>query len=319
MVPVTYFVCCGDRVRTIPGSDLTVFELCLGTNPFGWTADEQESFAVLDAYVAAGGNFIDTADVYSAWVDGHKGGESETVIGRWFASRGSRDEVVIATKIGADGGLGAENVAASVDGCLTRLGIDHIDLLYAHYDDANTPLAESLRALDGVIRAGKARYIAASNYEPTRLEQALEISEREGLASFVALEPHYNLLERAYEHTFAEPVARHRLGCIPYCGLARGFLTGKYRPGRSHVSDRGRQDGSAYMSEGGWRALAVLDELASANSTTNAAVALAWLLRQPTVVAPIASARTPEQLAEQLPMAELALTDVELQRLADAT
>jgi aryl-alcohol dehydrogenase-like predicted oxidoreductase len=304
-------------MRTIDGTDLNVFELCLGTNPFGWTASEEESFAVLDAYVAAGGNFIDTADAYSVWAEGHVGGEAETVIGHWLGSRGNRDGLVIATKVGSLGGLSAENISRRVDDCLERLGIDQIDLLYAHRDDPNTPLEETVRALDAAVKQGKARYIAASNYEPARLAQALEISERQGLAKFVVFQPQYNLLERAYEETLADLLVRHGLGCVPYYGLAKGFLTGKYRPGSDGVSRRGRLDGSAYMDERGWRVLRAVDEVAHAHGTADAAVALAWLLAQRTVLAPIASARTPEQLADQLPMVELALSDSELRQLAD--
>jgi aryl-alcohol dehydrogenase-like predicted oxidoreductase len=303
-------------MKTISGTDLNVFELCLGTNPFGWTASEEDSFAVLDAYVAAGGNFIDTADSYSAWADGHVGGEAETVIGHWLAARGGRDELVIATKVGSLGGLGADNVHRRVDDCLERLGIDQIDLLYAHRDDPDTELEESVRALDETVSAGKARYLALSNYEPDRIEQAITITEREGLSKFVALQPHYNLLERSYEQTRAGLVERYGLACLPYFSLAKGFLTGKYRPGEASVSERGRLDGSAYMDDRGWRALAAVDELAAAHGTTDSAIALAWLRAQPTVLVPISSARTPEQLAEQLPMLALELSDAELEQLA---
>jgi aryl-alcohol dehydrogenase-like predicted oxidoreductase len=306
-------------MRTIGGTDLSVFELCLGTNPFGWTASEQESFDVLDAYVAAGGNFIDTADSYSAWADGHVGGESETVIGHWLAARGGRDELVIATKVGSLGGLRAENIHARVDDCLRRLGIDHIDLLYAHRDDPDTELEESVRAFDQVIKAGKARYLALSNYEPPRLEEAIDITQREGLTRFVALQPQYNLLERSYEQTRRGLVERHGLACVPYFALAKGFLTGKYRPGSTGASQRGRLDGSSYMDDRGWAALAAVDEVAATHGTTDAAVALAWLLAQPTVLAPISSARTAEQLAEQLPMVALELSDSELEMLAAVT
>ena len=192
-------------MRTIAGTDLNVFELCLGTNPFGWTASEEESFAVLDAYVAAGGNFIDTADAYSVWADGHVGGEAETVIGHWLAARGGRDGLVIATKIGSLGGLSAENVHRRVDDCLRRLGIDEIDLLYAHRDDPETALEETVRALDEVVKAGKARYLALSNYEPERIEEAIEIAEREGSRGSSPLQPQYNLLDRSYEQTRAGP------------------------------------------------------------------------------------------------------------------
>jgi aryl-alcohol dehydrogenase-like predicted oxidoreductase len=305
-------------MRTIDGTDLSVFELCLGTNPFGWTASEEDSFAVLDGYVAAGGNFIDTADAYSVWAEGHVGGESETVIGHWLAARGNRDELVLATKVGSLGGLSADNVHKRVDDCLQRLGVEQIDLLYAHRDDPETELEETVHALDEAVKAGKARYLALSNYEPDRIEAAIEITEREGLSKFVALQPHYNLLERSYEQTRAPLVERYGLACVPYFALAKGFLTGKYRPGQTGASERGRLDGSAYMDERGWRVLGAVDEIANAHETTDAAVALAWLLAQPTVLAPIASARTPEQLADQLPMTELTLSDAELGRLADA-
>ena len=228
-------------MRTIDGTDLNVFELCLGTNPFGWTASEEESFAVLDAYVAAGGNFIDTADAYSVWADGHVGGEAETVIGHWLAARGGRDGLVIATKIGSLGGLGADNIARRVDDCLERLGIDQIDLLYAHRDDPNTPLEESLRALDAVVREGKARYLAISNYDPARLSEALEISEREGLARFVVFQPQYNLLERSYEETLADLVVRPRPGLRAVLRAGQGVPDGQVSPRR----DRRQQSRTA--------------------------------------------------------------------------
>jgi aryl-alcohol dehydrogenase-like predicted oxidoreductase len=306
-------------VRTIAGTDLDVFELCLGTNIFGWTVGDQQSFAVLDAYVAAGGNFIDTADSYSRWVDGHVGGESEAVIGRWLAARGGREALVIATKVGQLGGLDAANIEQRVEASLRRLGIDHIDLYYAHRDDPNTPLEETLSALDQLVRAGKVRHIAASNYEPERLADALDISEREGLMKFAALSPHYNLLERSYETTHAALIADRGLSCLPYFGLAKGFLTGKYRLGHAVDSDRGRLDGSAYLDERGLRVLGLLDEIAAAHATTVAAVALAWLLEQPNVATPIASSRTPEQLVALLPMVELTLTEAELEQLAEAS
>ncbi len=304
-------------MRTIAGTDLNVFELCLGTNPFGWTASEEDSFAVLDAYVAAGGNFIDTADAYSVWADGHVGGEAETVIGHWMAARGGRDGLVIATKIGSLGGLSAENVHRRVDDCLRRLGIDEIDLLYAHRDDPETELEETVRALDEVVKAGKARYLALSNYEPERIEEAIEITERAGLARFVALQPQYNLLERSYEQTRAGLVERQGLACLPYYSLAKGFLTGKYRPGHTEVSERGRLDGSAYADDRGWRVLGAVDQVAAEHGTTDSAVALAWLRVQPTISAPISSARTGEQLAEQLPMLSLELSEEDLARLSD--
>jgi aryl-alcohol dehydrogenase-like predicted oxidoreductase len=300
----------------IGATDLDVFGLCLGTNIFGWTADQSQSFAVLDAYTAAGGNFLDTADVYSAWVDGHQGGESEAVIGNWLAARGHRQKFVIATKVGLLGGLSMAGIHQGIDDSLRRLQTDYVDLYYVHLDDPEVPLQETLTALDALVRAGKVRYIAASNYKPERLAEALAISEREGLARFVALSPHYNLMERSYETTLAELCAGNGISCVPYYALAKGFLTGKYRRGQPHETQRpGRHNGSAYLDERGLRVLGALDQTAAAHETTLAAVALAWLRAQPTVIAPVSSARTPEQLAELLPMIELDLTASELQRL----
>ena len=216
-------------------TDLDVFPLCLGGNVFGWTASEQESFAILDAYAAAGGNFIDTADSYSAWVPGHVGGESETIIGRWMAARGCRNRMIIATKVGtAPGrlGLGRKNIRAGAEASLKRLGVDRIDLYYAHADDLNTPIDETLREFDALVREGKVGYIAASNFTAARLSAALATSAREGLARYVALQPHYNLMVRnEYEGALSDVCAREGVACVPYFALAMGFLTGKYRPG----------------------------------------------------------------------------------------
>jgi aryl-alcohol dehydrogenase-like predicted oxidoreductase len=306
-------------VAKIDGTDLDVFGLCLGGNIFGWTADREESFAVLDAYVDAGGNFLDTADVYSAWVPGNQGGESEQVIGEWLAARGNRDRIVLATKVGSDGGLSADNVRAKTEASLRRLGTDYIDLLYAHRDDKQTPPEETLTAFGELVSAGKARYIAASNYSAARLAEALATSEREGLPRYVALQPHYNLVERRYEDKLAELCAREGLACVPYYALAKGFLTGKYRPkGPEAETRRGAaMSGTAYLEHG--RAVAVLealDQIAADRAVPVASVALAWLDAQPTVVAPVASARTPAQLAELLPSVSLRLNDDELARLA---
>ncbi|KAA2260074.1 aldo/keto reductase [Solihabitans fulvus] len=303
-------------------SDLDVFPLCLGGNVFGWTADREQSFAVLDAYAATGGNFVDTADVYSAWAPGNSGGESETIIGEWLAARGNRDDVVVATKVGMLDGLttlSSANIRTAAENSLRRLGVDHIDLYYAHQDDAGTPLEETLSAFDALVRDGKVRHIAASNFTPARLSESLAVSAREGLASYVALQPHYNLVERAgYEQELATVVADAKLSAVPYFSLAKGFLTGKYRPGVEVDSPRARGAG-AYLDERGGRVLAALDEIAAAHDTTVAAVSLAWLAAQPTVAAPIASARTPEQLAELLPVASLTLTGAELGRLDAAS
>jgi aryl-alcohol dehydrogenase-like predicted oxidoreductase len=308
-------------MRQIPGTDLEVFPLCLGGNVFGWTSDEATSFAVLDAYVEAGGNFIDTADVYSAWVPDHSGGESETVIGKWLERRGRSDDVIIATKVGSMGGIGAENVTARTEDCLRRLGVEVIDLMYIHRDDDATPLEETLGALDALVKAGKIRHIAGSNYSPQRLTQALEVSERDGLARFVALQPEYNLVARSdYEDTLEPVVEQGQLACIPYFALAMGFLTGKYRPGGERV-DSPRAGGAAahLKSEQGPRVLEALDAVAAEQDATVAAIALAWLAAQPTVLAPIASARTVEQLDEIVGFPSLELTEDQLAQLSAAS
>jgi aryl-alcohol dehydrogenase-like predicted oxidoreductase len=303
----------------IGSSDLDVTRLCLGGNVFGWTADRDTSFAVLDAYTAAGGNFVDTADSYFWRAPGNSGGESETIIGEWMASRGNRDAVVVATKVGSwpeRKGLSAKNIAEAVDDSLRRLRTDHIDLYYAHRDDPDTAQEETADAFDALVRAGKVRAIAASNFTAERLRSALEISARDGLASYVALQPHYNLMEREeYENALAPLVEREGLACMPYYALAKGFLTGKYRPD-TQVDSQRSEGALAYLDGRGRTVLAMLDEIAAGHEVPVAAVALAWLADQPAVTAPIASARTPEQLAALLPMLELRLTDDELRLLA---
>ena len=296
-------------------SDLDVSRLTLGGNVFGGNADEEQSFAVLDAFTAAGGNSIDTADLYT-------GGASETIIGRWLAARGNRADVVIATKVGMVKGmdnLKADNIKAAAEGSLKRLGVDHIDLYYAHQDDLDTPTEESLAAFDELVRSGKVRHIAASNFSAERLAAAMDISRREGLASFVALQPEYNLVVRSsYEGAVADVVAENGLSTLPYFGLAKGFLTGKYRPGVD-VDSRRAAGASKYLDERGLRVLAALDEISAANATSLAAVALAWLTAQPNVPSALASARTPEQLADLAPALDLTLSPAEVQRLTDAS
>jgi aryl-alcohol dehydrogenase-like predicted oxidoreductase len=303
----------------IASTKLEVFPLTLGGNVFGWTADEKASFAVLDAYAAAGGNFIDTADVYSAWAPGNSGGESETIIGRWLKDRGHRARMIIATKVGMHpkfSGLSARTIRAAAEQSLRRLQTDYIDLYYAHADDENTPLEETLSAFDQLIQDGKIRYVAASNYSAARLQEALATAEREGLIRYVALQPHYNLVERdKYEGELADVVAREGLSSIPYFALASGFLTGKYRPGAKVESQRVEKAG-AYLNDKGIKILAVLDEIAAVHRVSVASIALAWLAAQPTVVAPIASARTPDQLPDLLRVADLKLTKEELSRLS---
>ena len=289
---------------------------------FGWTADEQQSFAVLDAYLAAGGNFIDTADSYSAFAPGNQGGESETVLGNWFSVRGNREQVVLATKVGkmpGVQGLAPDTIRTGVENSLRRLRTDYIDLYWAHADDPNTPLADTLRTFDELIKAGKVRHIGASNYSAARLEEALQVSDREGLARYITVQPEYSLVERdEYEGELAGLCEREGLSCVPYWALARGFLTGKYRAGVQIDSPRARQ-ASVYLDARGLRVLAALDQVAAAHDTTVAAAALAWVAAQPAVAAPIASARTTQQLDESLPMAELKLSSGELAALREAS
>ncbi|ACZ89037.1 aldo/keto reductase [Streptosporangium roseum] len=299
-------------------SELNLFPLCLGGNVFGWTADRDASFAVLDAYVEAGGNFVDTADVYSDWVPGHSGGESETIIGEWMASRGNRDQIVIATKVGSLAsrpGLSAANIRAAAEDSLRRLGTDHIDLYWAHIDDAGTPLEETLGAFDSLISEGKVRNIGASNYGPERLAEALAISDRDGLARYGVLQQSYNLVERDYEGPLRDVVAAEGLTSTPYFGLARGFLTGKYQPGVEVDSPRAGRASAYLETERGPRVLEALDKVAAAHDVAPAAVALAWLAAQPTVAAPIASARNVEQLRPLLAVAGLTLSEDELAML----
>jgi aryl-alcohol dehydrogenase-like predicted oxidoreductase len=306
----------------ISSTDLDVYPIALGGNVFGWTANEKDSFAVLDGYAAAGGNFIDTADVYSAWAPGNSGGESETILGRWMTSRGRRDQTIVATKVGKHPqfhGLAAKTILAAADNSLSRLGTEYIDLYYAHADDEKTPLEETLGAFDVLVREGKVRYIAASNYSAPRLAKALEISDREGLARYVALQQHYNLMERhQYEGELADLVAKEGLSSIPYYALASGFLTGKYRPGAKVQSPRAQSAG-AYLNEKGIKVLAALDEIANSHNTAIATIALAWLAVQPTVAAPIASARTTEQLPDLLSVSDVRLSDAEIRKLNEAS
>ncbi|MFD8425644.1 aldo/keto reductase [Streptomyces sp. NPDC059466] len=310
-------------LRKLGSSDIEVFPLALGGNVFGWTADEAQSFAVLDAYVAGGGNFVDTADSYSAWIPGNRGGESETIIGKWFAARGNRSDVVLATKVGAHPqykGLAPDTIRAAADASLRRLGTDYIDLYYTHFDDTSVPVEEIIGTLDELVGAGKVRAIGASNLSAERLTESLEFSDREGLARYAALQPHYNLVSRdTYEGPLQEVASRTGLAAVPYFALASGFLTGKYRPGTSVDSARAEGAGKHLETERGRRVLDALDEVARAHDAQAATVALAWLAARPTVAAPIASARTVEQLPALLAVADLTLKDDELARLTEAS
>ncbi|MEV7387461.1 aldo/keto reductase [Streptomyces sp. NPDC091215] len=309
--------------RKLGASDLEVFPLALGGNVFGWTADEATSFAVLDAYAAAGGNFVDTADAYTAWIEGNKGGESETIIGKWVKARGNRDDVVIATKVSQHPdylGLSAANIKAAADASLRRLDTDYIDLYYTHFDHPEVPVEEIIGALDELVRAGKVRHIAASNITPERLQESLEFSDREGLARYVALQPHYNLVSRdTYEGSLQDLASRTGLAAVPYFSLAAGFLTGKYRPGTTVDSQRAGRAAQYLESERGQKVLTALDEVAETHSAPIPTVALAWLAAQPTITAPIASARTVEQLPPLLAVADLHLTEEDLKKLTTAS
>lgn len=306
----------------IGSSDLDTFGLALGGNVFGWTTDRDTSFAVLDGFTDGGGNLVDTADSYSHWVPGHVGGESEEIIGAWLARRGRRDDVLVASKVGQDPSMPGTSRAAirhAIEGTLKRLGTDHVDLYYAHIDDQDTPLEETVTALGELVTEGKVRALGASNFTADRLAEALRLQRELGLPEYVALQPHYNLVHRGdFEGALERVVADHHLSTLPYFALASGFLTGKYRDG-AEVDSQRASGAAAYLDDRGRRVLAALDEVAAAHDTSVTAVSLAWLREQPTVVAPIASARTPEQLPDLLAGATLVLSDDEVSALTDAS
>src|SRR5262245_47872185 len=297
--------------RKLGSSRLEIAPLMLGGNVLGWTADEATSFKLLDRFLAAGLNAVDTADVYSAWVPGHKGGESETVIGNWLKARGGRDRVVIATKVGWDKkqrGLARDRIVANAEASLRRLQTDYIDLYQSHLDDPATPLEETLAAHETLLKQGKVRAIGCSNYTAPRLKQALQVSGEKGLPRYETLQPHYNLYQREdYERDLEPLVLKEGLGVIPYYSLASGFLTGKYRSEADlGKSPRGGRVG-AMLNERGRRMLAALDDVAARTSSTPAGVALAWLMARPSVTAPIASATTLDQLDELIAATRLKL------------
>ena len=303
----------------LANTDLTLYPLCLGGNVFGYSADKESSEAVLSFYADNGGNFIDTADMYSQWAPGHIGGESETIIGDWMAKRGNRQKMIIATKVAkldTRPGLKAANIKAACDESLQRLKSDYIDLYYAHQDDLNTPIEESLGAFDELIKAGKVRYIAASNFTPERLQESLNISKANGLSSYIASQDQYNLLDREYEKGLMPTIEKSGLSQIPFYGLARGFLTGKYRPGVSVESVRATGVANSYANDRGWKMLEKLDQIAREKNCSVAAVSLAWLRAQPTVATPIASATKLEQIKEIMQIIEL--SSQELQTLTNS-
>jgi aryl-alcohol dehydrogenase-like predicted oxidoreductase len=311
------------RKLGIAGPEVPV--ICLGGNVYGWTLPEAETFRQLDAAPDAGLNFVDTADVYSRWVPGNKGGDSETIIGKWFAKTGKRKDVILATKVGMDmgedkKGLKAAYIRQAVEDSLQRLQTDYIDVYQAHNDDLEIPLEETLGAFNELVKQGKVRYIGASNYSGARLAEALETSRKHGFVSYVSLQPHYNLVERQdYESDLLPVVTKYHLGVIPYFSLAAGFLTGKYRSQRDTDKAARGSMVQKYLNDWGFGVVEALDEVAKAHGSTPARVALAWLLAQPGITAPIASATNEKQLADLAEAAKLKLGVESIQKLDEAS
>ncbi|MFL9917754.1 aldo/keto reductase [Paraburkholderia fungorum] len=309
--------------RRIGRSELEVAPLMFGGNVFGWTADEATSFSILDAFVDAGLNFIDTADVYSAWVPGNQGGESETIIGKWFRQSGKRDKIVLATKVSKHPqrkGLSAANIQAAVEDSLRRLQTDYIDVYFSHDDDADTPLAETLGAYQKLIEAGKVRVIGASNYSGARVEEALAVSRQHGLPEYQLLQPEYNLYDRAEYERDTEPVAlANQLGVVVYYSLASGFLSGKYRFQADLANKTRGSRVEKYLNERGLRILDALDRVAERHGSTPATVALAWLIAHPSVTAPIASATSVDQIKSLAASVHLMLTGADVHELDEAS
>ena len=311
--------------RQIGKSSLQVPVLCLGGNVFGWTVDERESFRLLDAALDAGLNFIDTADVYSRWVSGHTGGESETVLGKWFARSGRRSQVVLATKLGLDmgddkKGLSRKYIAEAVEASLRRLQTDYIDLYQAHTDDKETPLEETLSAFDTLVDQGKVRVIGASNYTGARLKEAIEISQKNNLARYECLQPNYSLVERStFESDLLPVVEAYGIGVLPYFSLAAGFLTGKYRSKQDAAGKARGQMVEKYLNDRGFAVLEALDAVAAELHSTPARIALAWLIARPAITAPIASATSLDQLNDLAEATRLKLPPEAIARLDRAS
>ena len=311
-------------MRQLGHSGLNVSALAFGGNVFGWTVDEPTSFQLLDAFVAAGGNFIDTADIYSKWVPGNKGGESETIIGNWLKRRRNRKDVIVATKVGIEmgpnqKGLSKSYILRAVEDSLQRLQTDYIDLYQSHADDPQTPLEETLEAYAQLIQQGKVRAIGASNYSADRLSQALQVSEQHGYPRYQSLQPLYNLYDRADYETNLEPLCRQKgLGVIPYSSLASGFLAGKYRS-EADLSKSARGQGvKGYLNDRGFRILQALDQVAKQHDSTPTSVALAWLIARPGITAPIASATSLEQLKDLIAATKLELDPASIELLNQA-
>jgi aryl-alcohol dehydrogenase-like predicted oxidoreductase len=313
------------RTKPLGQTGLSAPPILLGSNVFGWTVNEADSFRILDAALDAGLNFIDTADVYSTWVPGNQGGESETIIGKWLARNGKRNQVTIATKVGMDMGGGKKGLAArymeqELEDSLRRLQTDRIDLYQSHEDDPSVPIEETMRAFDSMVKKGKVRFIGASNYNGARLREAMETAKNSGLTPYRTLQPHYNLMDRAeYEADLAPVAAEYKLAVIPYFSLAKGFLTGKYR-GAADLNKSPRGGGmSKYLNDRGHRVLDALDAVAKEYSSTQASVALAWLLAQPNIAAPISSATKIEHVKDLAAAAELKLSPESVQKLTAAS
>jgi len=313
------------KKRQLGNSDLFVAPLMLGGNVFGWTADEPASFAVLDAFVGAGLNFIDTADSYSTWVPGHAGGESETIIGNWLKRSGKRDQVIIATKVGSEipgqgKGLSKSWIMRQCEASLQRLQTDHIDLYQSHRDDPNTPVEETLAAYDQLMKEGKVRAIGCSNFTAERTQESLTAGRQHGWPRYESLQPHYNLYHRGEYETTLEPLAlKEKFGVIPYYSLASGFLTGKYRSQEDLSRSPRGQAAKKYLNDRGFRILEALDKLAEKHQATPAQVALAWLMARPSITAPIASATSVEQLNDLARATELELDNASIALLNTAS
>jgi aryl-alcohol dehydrogenase-like predicted oxidoreductase len=305
------------------GTGLSVFGLQLGGNTLGYTADEQTSFAILDAYAEAGGNFLDTADFYSCWAPGHVGGESETVIGNWMAARGNRDEMIIATKVGMLEPwttLDRPTITEALEHSLRRLRTDRVDVYYAHQDDLATPVADTVAAFDAVVRSGKARVLGASNFGADRLRASLDVAQAQGMAAYQVLQDDYSLVNRAGYEQGTQPVAvEYGLTTLPYRSLAKGFLSGKYRPGKDWERTTHSPIAESYLARFGTELLTTVEKIAIEHDTTMSAVGLAWLTAQPTIDVPLSGVRTLEQLADILPSVGLTLSDDEVRLLTELT
>ncbi len=311
--------------RQLGNSELMVAPLTLGGNVFGWTIDEARSFEILDGFTGAGFNLVDTADVYSRWAPGNSGGESETIIGRWMKQKGNRDQVVLATKVGADMGQGKTDLSPkymikAVEDSLRRLQTDYIDLYQTHWDDADTPVEETLETYAQLVKEGKVRFIGASNLTPDRLLASLEASAANGYPRYETFQPHYNLYVRdQFEKELEQIVLDHKLGVINYYSLASGFLTGKYRS-EADLGKSPRGGGvAAYLDERGFKILDALDKVAASHNATPASVAIAWLIARPSVTAPIASATTTAQLQDLVQAAQLKLDEEAIAMLNTAS